>query len=524
VYVQGRRTESAARAVLRQVDRDISQGYLGRAGEALSRLGRLPRDEELLLGLLKRAYLLGRSSGDSSLFASLSRRASAADHRSGRLRLAAAYGMLRSGEPKAALSLLRKGAAPPEAAAGLAGEAALRTGSVFSAETGPAAGLAALQGSRDAARFEEVARQTGAASLLLDAALLRMSEGNPDVAVRLSSELPAGYPFDEPAGFISYDASDNASTRLRLSRLASSPAPSPEVLLVFGDCLLLSGRPAEARRAYGEALSREPAASWVPYLNLARIAESGGDAAGADAYRARARELFPDQEEVFLDSARAAASSGSGEEAGRILSGLLARRPGSLPANLMALSLEAPRLSPEAYRGRVWKLFDASPSDPAAAGVLIEALTAVRDWKGVEEAADAFEAAGGERGDARIALYRSAAAALQGKLAEAEARLRRVSGPARAEARYDLALVLLAGGRAAEARAVLAEAAAALPAGGAGAPNSVLSLVETRTAQADLLSGDASGAGRALARALNLDPDNRLARLLARKLEAGKDQ
>ncbi len=207
-------------AVMRKVDNDISQGYRDRAASALLGLRALPSGEDQLLGVLKRAYVLSKSAGDYGLLSSLAARAQAANPRSGRIRTVAAYAELRTGSPAAALKALRRGGMPGEMAADLRGEAAMRTGSADKPSGGLAAELAALQGSKDPSVFQETARKSGEPSLLLDAALLLMGQGELSRAARLASDLPPGRLYDEPAGFISYDSGDYASARSRLARRA----------------------------------------------------------------------------------------------------------------------------------------------------------------------------------------------------------------------------------------------------------------------------------------------------------------
>jgi hypothetical protein len=517
-------SRETARA-LAAVDADISGGFIDRASATLSRLHRLPRGEAELLSVLKRGYLIGKADGDFALLASLSRAAVAVNRRSPRLRAAAAYGFLRSGSPAEALAVLSRGAGPGDLAADLRGEASVRTGGKTLPGAGLSAQLADLEGSRDPAAFQALAARSGEAGLLLDAALLKMAAGEPLEGARLAAGLPGVPVFDEAAGLMAYDAGDYPQAVSRLARRVMTPGRTAELLVVFGDLQAMLGHSASSEEAYGEALGMDPGVSWTPYLDMARFASARGNEREASAYRLRARQLFPDREEVFLESARAAAAAGDGTAAEAVLAALLARRPGSLKAELMALAFRAPRLSPEAYRGRIWRIFDAHPGDEAAALALLEALASVRDWAGVAEAARGYETASGERTQPQVLLYRGLAAAMTGDLPLAEELLSRVAGPLRGMAGYDTALVLLAQGKAAEARALLPSVSDTLAAGKSGTERgTLLALVQARAAQASVMAGDRDGGRRAAARALALDPANSVARLLARKLEAGREQ
>jgi tetratricopeptide (TPR) repeat protein len=516
--IRGVRDARETAAVLARVDADISGGWMERAGDRMRAMRSLPREEKMLLAVLARAYAVSSSAGDFSLLAVIARKAQAANRRSPRVRLVAAYAALRTGAAGEASALLAHGAPGGELADSLRAEAAIRTGAAPAASFLPS-GLAALETSRDPVAFEKAAGSSGEPALLLDAALLRMGQGDGRAAAAICRELPSQPAYDEPAALLLHDAGDMEAARERLMRRAASPGRSAEIVALLGDCEMQAGRTAEAGSLYEEALSLDMRVSWAPYLNLARLSDARGKGADAAAYRARARELFPEREEVFLESARLCIERGDARQGERVLSSYLKAHPDSLEAGLMMAELEAPRISPEAYRARLWKLFNARPSDPRAALTLMDALLAVRDWKGAAAAARQYEAVGGDRPS--VLMLRAAAQALSGELAAAQDAFKSVRDlRSRAASRYDLALVLLQAGRVSEARDALDEAAAALPSGAAA--RTFASLISTRIAQAELMNGGTAEARAALARALSADPGNRIARLLSRKLDEAR--
>ena len=180
-------------------------------------------------------------------------------------------------------------------------------------------------------------------------------------------------------------------------------------------------------------------------------------------------------------------------------------------------------MSPEAYRGEMWRLFNQNPARAEVFSALCATLIAARDWEGVELALRQHEWAGGEPGAGTL-LIAGMVAAQTGNSAAAiaalRASLRLASDP---RALYDLGLVYLSRGDARAARAELDAAAAEFPPpGDAIDARQALSRIETFRGTAHALDGDPQGAHTAFVYALSLDPRNLRAALELRKLDAGR--
>jgi Flp pilus assembly protein TadD len=220
--------------------------------------------------------------------------------------------------------------------------------------------------------------------------------------------------------------------------------------------------------------------------------------------------------------ARVLIRAGDTAGASSVLGQLVEEQPADVESALLLLSVQGPELSPEASRGRLWKLFNLVPADTLAFDALCASLIAARDWEGMKIAVAQHEQAGG-RTDAPGLMLRGFAAAMSGDREGAIAAFRQADLAARdGTARADLALVMMQKGSTRAARGELESAAdevrAAAPPQGKDA---LLSRIETLGAAALMLEGSAEGAASALARARALDPGNLRAALLTQKLEAG---
>jgi thioredoxin-like negative regulator of GroEL len=512
--------DASFETLLESVDASISQGYLGTAADALSSARGIPRGEADQLRLLKRAFEIGRSGGDYSLLASLGARARAINGRSSRIAAIAAYADLRTGRIAEANRIVGRGA--PAGLDSLRGETLLREGAPWKGSDELTREILALEASADPSAYSRAALRADEKRLSLDASILAMRQGMLSEAAGLVRSELAESRFDEPAGLVLYDAGALSEAALRLRRrFSASPSPAP-IGLVMADIAAESGDTAAAQAWLLRSLPLAPSVSWTPYADLALFALQRGDFTGAARRLEDGLAFFPQSRELKLMRARVAADSGDTSAAEAMLAALLRERPADSEAALLLLSLQAPAMSPEALRGRLWKLFDAAPTDPVVFGSLASSLVAARDWDGMKIAVEQLQAAGGAP-DARSLMLQGFAAAMRDDDRGARDAFRRADLMAKdGTARFDTALLLLHGGNARAARDELETAAAEIQDTAAPADRArLLSRVETLRGAAMMLDGDPSGASLALARARQLDPANLRASLLQHKLEAG---
>ena len=509
------------RSMLSRLDAAISGGSPSTAKEILASVQSLPAGEQDQLSLLKRAFQVGRETGDFSVLSDLSTRALALNGRSKLVRAVAAYAALRSGRVSDAQKIL--GRSPPAGSGGelLKGEAVLRGGSVWKGSDGLTRDLIALEESQSPAAFAAAAVRTGERRLTLDAALLAMRQGSPDAALRLVRDLDDAR-FDEPVGLMLYDGGDFMAAVSRLERRDHEKPGIAATGLVLADIFAAEANAAQSERWLFKTLQAAPSLSWTPYANLSLFAAQRGDMAAAGRQLDDGLAFFPRSRELRFMKARVDIVAGDHRAAESILGEVLADRPSDSEAALLLLGLRSAEMSPEAVRARLWNLFNLAPSDPSVFDTLASSLIAAQDWEGMQIAMKQHQASGGQA-DAQALLFQGLAAAMQADDAGATAAFRRSALLAKdGMARFNLALVLLRRGAARAALAELDGAAeevqeTAPPGDRAG----LLSRVETMRGAARLLDGDIPGAGSALSRARALDPRNLRAGLLLRKLEAG---
>jgi Flp pilus assembly protein TadD len=285
------------------------------------------------------------------------------------------------------------------------------------------------------------------------------------------------------------------------------------------------GDSAAAERRLLLALVQSPTLSWTPYANLASFALARGDADLAARRLEDGLAFFPRSRDLRQAQARLAVLRHDEGKAVQVLSLLVAENPTDGTASLALLDLQAPRLSPEQYRVRLWKIFDRVPSDRGVFSALSGALIAMHDWEGAGIALGQHEAAAGPP-DSGVLLVKGLVAAMEGNDAAALDAFRRSASLARdGRARFDAALVLLRGGNARSALAELAGAEDEITRhGGLAEKDEARARIALAVGSAYLLDGDRGGARTALARAIALDPKNLRAGLLMRKLEAEDHQ
>ncbi|HEY9593619.1 MAG TPA: hypothetical protein VHE79_04020, partial [Spirochaetia bacterium] len=381
--------------------------------------------------------------------------------------------------------------------------------------------LMALDTTRDPSAFASAALRTGDRRLSLDAALLDMARGDVEAAARIARSTLTESTFDEAAAYILYDAGSPSDALLRMKAADTVRPERAEASLVLADMAMAAGGTSESESWIRRSLALSPMVSWTAYVDAAGFAADRGDLRAASRLLDDGAAFFPSSRPLLVARAKVAAAAGDTAGAVTILSGLVSRDPADDEAGLFLLSLQTRDMSPEQYRARLWRLFNRAPSSTRVFDALGLSLLAARDWEGAETAVAQHEAAGGAA-DRDMLLIAGTAAAMRGDDARAVDRFRRAAESVRdGVGRYDLAIVLLRGGK---TRAALEELDLARDqVERRGSPReraSMLSRIETLRGSACLVSGDIAAARRALTRARTLDPHNLRAGLLLRKLEA----
>jgi len=508
--------------LLVSVDEALAGGYLTTAQGDLTHLRTLPSPEGDLLRLLKRVYAVCSGTGDYALLADIGTRAVAANGRSGRIRSIAAYGLMRAGRLMDAEQMIELGGAPSDVAALLKGEMALRRGAAWNGSDSLTRDLLALESAHGPAEFSAAALRTGDQRLSLDAALLAMGQGDLPRAWTIAREELGDSRFDEPAALILYDEGDAQAALARLAAVDTRKPGQAEIELIMADALRAGGKLEEAERWISRALPLAPSLSWTPYANLAYFASQRGDRVAADRRLVDGLAFFPDARVLLIARARLAVQAGRPETAQTLLETLVASDPRDGEAGLLLVSLQADGLSPEAYRARLWKLFNRLPADAAVFETLSGALVAAHDWEGADMALGQYQAATGAA-DGETLLLAGVIESQRGRALDAEAALRKAAQLSPdGRARYDLALLSIQRDAPQEALRQLQAASDELAASADPvSAKTFQSRIELVCGFAHALDGDFAGARAALARSRALDPHDLRASLLLRKLAGG---
>ena len=379
--------------------------------------------------------------------------------RSPRIRAITVFACLRSGRLAEAEKVIARGSLPEPAGDLLRGEAVLKRGGKWAPADPLYRDLLALEQKQAPKAFAEAAHRTGDARLSLDAALLSMQSGSIAQAQLIAAGELGDAAFDEPAAGVFYDGGDFTAAIRRLKRLDADRPDRADIALILADSYQAQGMTADAERSLLRALALAPALTWTAYANLAFYANARGDTALAGRRLKDGLAFFPLSRELRLSEARLDVRLGETDAAISILSKLAAENPEDGEVALLLLDQQAPGLSPEEYRARLWKAFDRVPSDTAIFSALSAALIASHDWDGAGIAIDQHAAAGGAAGQ-QLLLAEGMIAAMRGNDAAASDAFRRAAAAAGdGIARYDLALVLLRRGNGKAAIAELGTAA-----------------------------------------------------------------
>jgi tetratricopeptide (TPR) repeat protein len=285
------------------------------------------------LSILKRARAAD-AGGNDGHFLDAARRAISAMPSSEPVAAAAAYAMLRCGEPLAALALFR-GALSAETRPALWAECF-----VAAARKGRLGGY--CPGSADFARLAEILGDArpyaAAAALAVSAGDVTKASAWAERATEAGLELPVALLWD--CGM--YES---------LARRSDASASSAD-LAIMGDAAWLSGDPELALLRWEASIRANPRASWKPYVKLALIS---GDDARAESYRGRMRAAFLEGSRASPEAAVALASvlaaKGRDAEALAILSPFSSNTAAAaLSLRISGASRPEGRLAADAFR------------------------------------------------------------------------------------------------------------------------------------------------------------------------------
>lgn len=504
---------------LASVDRYIENGYLSRAQEELDAAGRRARGVAGWLMVLKRAYAISRARGEFHLLYRLSREAVSAVPGSHELRAVAAYAALRTNRLDGARGFLE--GLPGDRFATLMAEAAVRDGGV-GAQTGlppHIQPLLTLHRHADAKEFLNAADETGDPRFALDAALVLAGTGRLVQAYDVARNR-----LDEGEArmlllWLSYDAGVYEAARSHAEAVLQEQGDRGDILLVYADLLRELGEANAAAEVWKRVVEAFPRYSWKPYTGLARLEAREGRRESALRWIETGRDHFPDVEELAVDQAWLLFDENRRQEAQALLETYAGNHADAELAQGALLELFPSHPTPERYRSALWQAFNRYPGNRRIAASLIWYLYGYSDVQGIRTVITRHAEHGAETD--RLEFYRGALAVLSGQLEEAQAHFRRAAKSRTGWAsRYNLAVVLMMRGEFRGAMDHLREADVLLRGHEKPASDGLRSVVRMQLSRCLAAMGNPEAALREARYALDLDPRNHEARLVAGNLES----
>ncbi len=516
---QNKEFELTVREADRLLARRDYEGSLDILRQALDRA----RNDRIALRVLRRVHGVSKVTGSGLDLQYFAAAALQRFPKSEDVLYVSAYATLRSGNVKRVLKLLEEHAGD-ERFDSLLLEAALRSADRKSINLGVVGvderleRLLLFEDADDPSLLEDLGKQMGEESLLLDAALLWMRGARVEQAYQIVASDLRGDQYGEVAAMISYDAGHFAAAYKRLVRLLQEQPPEAYITLV-ADTLARLGRPHEALGYYQQQIREKPRSAWIPYANISQIYKDDGDIERALMYLEDAYRQFPDQPDVGFEYARMLAVAGNAAAARAVLTDSGDSDRGHRQ-QLLFLRLSQPDMSPEGYLAQLWKLQNQHTAQAEVCSALVEHLLGLGDPATALVALEQHEKAAQAT---PWSLYmKGVAVALAGRLKEARGLLAdSLSQEARWNVRYAVAVVDLARKDTRLALEALHMVEDELTRAPPSLQQSIyLSMIGSKIGEAYLLRGEEPEARQAFLRSLELYPDNFQSRLLLKKLDA----
>ncbi len=372
--------------------------------------------------------------------------------------------------------------------------------------------------------FIDAGRMTGDDTFMLLAAVLAMHYGERDRSLSLIRETAVGI---SPLAhyFIAYDAGDLEYAEKLLPEIRNDETvDSNEWLMLAADLAMQKEQFSKAKNFYTEITESSPTESWIPYLNLAWIAENrmNGDSLP---YLLEAYNRFPDKKSVILPLAWYFTEQENSEAALERIARYRSDHPEDPDIELLYMTLSSTVNNPAKYKAALWQLYNRYPENINIAQYLSWYLLGLEDFEELTTLLDQFERNMGEMEWATF--FRAAVHTLNGAYESAEASFKEsLTFVPRWETRYNLGLIYLKQGFIDDALNQFKQAEDLLtralreqdPLG----PDKKEANLYIKIALSHYLNGDYSMAKRQLNYGLEIDPHNLEGRLLLKKLEAAE--
>ena len=520
-YVQMIRPDrtSEFRNNLQAVDRMISGGGYSSAISYLKKSASYAETGINWMSVIKRAYILGETTGDETLFDKYVKKAFDDYPGNEDIRAFRAFSLLNQKKYDEASVLSRS--INNSYYNNLKIEAALSA--EFAAEkiADPFSHLLGLlRESEDPAIFRKVGEITGNDKLIFDAAVLHMKAGEVREAFNLVSGLTGQWVNDEAIAMIAIDSGEFKHALVRLLNQNQLDQMNHNerwaLQLILGDLLQMEGNLNDSSDFYLKSLEINDTGSWHQYANYSRLLKAQGRFHQSMTILQKAIDLFPEREKELVVSMVVNQLDRNRSTTERYLKSFLDRNPDDPEGNLLSIEHFPIQTTPEKYGARIWELYNKNPSNRAIAEFLIWYLLGVGDLEGTTLVLDRFDRDSGR--SYWTVFYRALSLSMNKGFNEAEVLLEESIDMKKTwYAYYNLAVIQLFLGKYSTALGNLRDSELLLQKSDLE-PSPYLSSIKTKYAVAYIGLNELDNARFALTEALKLDSDNLEAALLTREI------
>jgi tetratricopeptide (TPR) repeat protein len=385
----GKRTADFSLAI-NQIDRLLEAGSIQQASGEINLLWKVSRSRDEWTKALKRAYAVGRASGDYELLRDGAQRAHKSIPGVEDFSALLVYGLLRTGRYEQAIEVSRE-TLKNEKWFSLINEAYFWEGQIENREANAGRGglLLALLESDDPLAFARAAQIFDDDRLSLDAALLSMYHGKVDDAYNFI--FPIHDNFEEPFMFIAYDSGKYEEALAALDLLRKSGQSGNSELLLFGTDLFYLANDLSSAYEFGfHLIKTDPMYSWIPFINVSSLLLKTNDFETATRLIETGSDLYPMNRNLELARIKTAIATGKIESAEEMIE--IFRRDFGDDVNvvLLAYQLSRGRESIQRFESRLWELYLKEPDNYKNARYLASFLLSIRDMKGLDYLIDVF--------------------------------------------------------------------------------------------------------------------------------------
>ncbi len=374
---------------LSQLDLAIEKGKLEEVEKLFNKTSSYAKWPRQWRSLLKRAYLLGRDSGDYGFYLAMARKALEKYGGKGDFNAIYTSALLWNGNYRGAADTLDK--IPHPQYKSLVAEAFLSFRIWEEYSLGDYSPLEfikeKIQFKEEPGFFGTVGSLTGNPAISYNGALLYMEEGNrqkaKEILLSLDKSRLSPYKLAVPYYDLGlYPEARNAfQAQVYLNEI--SDTPSHLVYLYLANLEHMAGEKAAALLSYTKALEADPRGNWKTYQSLARLYLDVG-------YSRRSRETFLAGMENFpnefalLEDYVSFFNQEEPIEAQRMLVKYEEEHPGDNNAQLLRMRVYSGDTSLQERQRILWELFNEDSSNPKVTRTLLWYLGGIDDLEGME--------------------------------------------------------------------------------------------------------------------------------------------